>query len=427
MSTQSVQSLVAPPVPSAKAMEYSAAKVEDPRETVTLPNNKKTDFRTLISNSMDEVMKERKAKENGDFSNAKTDKEFLEKLAEQTKDKKAPKNELGKDDFLKLFVTQLQNQNPLNPEADTEMAAKLAQFNGLEQMLNLNKAMDKLLTEQSSTRNVQMVNYVGRDITVDGGRVKIEKGKPTPTEYKLENDATQSTLEIRNSSGVMVHQIELGPSMAGTHQLKWDGKTSDGKAIPDGTYTLAISARNMDGQSLPVAMTSRVRVTGIDVNAKEGHLYSDMGRIKLDQIKSVGLPGFDNQMADMIALPPTADPAAAAADPTVQAQNALDQALVADKNAAVAASLAPAKNTKAPQTNPPAASEALDRLKAEGKLDLAKAKEQTPNNEVKASSKKGIDPKSGPSAKMDKPMMPQQPSALTPPTEATNGRSEVRS
>lgn len=293
----SVQSRVAPPVPVNRSQELSAGQVEDPREQVAGSSKNKTDFRTLITNSMDEVMKERKAKENGDLS-ASTDAEFLQKLADQTKEKRVPKNDLGKDDFLKLFVTQLQNQNPLNPEADTEMAAKLAQFNGLEQMLNVNKSLEKMLKEQGMDRNLQLVNYVGRDVTVEGGRIRLKDGAPTLTEYNLENPATQSTLEIRNSSGILVHQADLGPSDAGVHTIKWDGKLPDGRTMPDGTYTLAMTARNADGKPVPVSLSSKVRVTGVDVNNKDGGLYSDFGKIKLDQIKSVGLPNYDQNMVE---------------------------------------------------------------------------------------------------------------------------------
>ena len=298
MSMGSVQNMVAPPVPTGKSQEYSAAQVEDPREKVSGPAKDKTDFRTLINNSMDAVLKERKAKENGDLS-ASTETEFLEKLADQTKEKRVPKNDLGKDDFLKLFVTQLQNQNPLNPEADTEMAAKLAQFNGLEQMLNVNKSLEKMLKEQSMDRNLQLVNYVGRDVTIDGGRIRLKGGAPTLTEYNLDNAADQTTLEIRNSSGILVHQIDLGPADAGTHTIKWDGRLPDGRTMPDGVYTLGMTARNMDGKPVPVSLSSKVRVTGVDINNKEGGgLFSEFGKIKLDQIKSVGLPNYDQNMVE---------------------------------------------------------------------------------------------------------------------------------
>ena len=102
MPGASVQNLINPPVPVTKN-DYSAAEINDPTKPVEAPNPNKTDFRALITNSMDEIKKQRAAKENGDLS-AQTDAEFLEKLADQTKEKRVPKNQLATDDYLKLFV-----------------------------------------------------------------------------------------------------------------------------------------------------------------------------------------------------------------------------------------------------------------------------------------------------------------------------------
>lgn len=398
MSTAFVQNLIAPPVPRGNMQDFSSAQVEDPRAPVSTTQDK-TDFRTLITNSMDEVVKERKAKENGDLSSAKTDAEFLEKLSDQTKEKRVPKNELGKDDFLKLFVTQLQNQNPLNPEADTEMAAKLAQFNGLEQMLNVNKSLEKMLAEQNTTRNLQLVNYVGRDVIVDGGRVRINEGKPSPTEYKVENDAAQSVLEVRNSTGILVHQIDLGPVNAGTHALKWDGKTTDGKPISDGAYTLSMTARDLDGKPVPVNLTSRVKVTGIDINSKDGGLFSEFGKIKFDQIKSVGLNGYEANMADAPAIAPLASAEAQAATPPPAAKSA----------ATAGASTVTAGPQAAPSPQALQAgasgkvSEDLDRMKAEGRLKLpGKTEAASAQGSPTDSAKKSINERRTASATLDK-------------------------
>jgi flagellar hook assembly protein FlgD len=395
MSAASVQNLVSPPVPRSNMQDFSAAQIEDPRAPVGATKDR-TDFRTLITNSMDEVIKERKAKENGDLSSAKTEAEFLEKLADQTKEKRVPKNELGKDDFLKLFVAQLQNQDPLNPEADTEMASKLAQFNGLEQMLNVNKSLEKMLAEQNTTRNLQLVNYVGRDVIVDGGRVRITDGKPTPTEYKVENDAAQSVLEVRNAMGILVHQIDLGPVNAGTHKLKWDGKASDGKPIPDGSYTLSMTARDLDGKSVPVNLTSRVTVTGIDINSKDGGLFSEFGKIKFEQIKSVGLSGFDANMAEASALPPLNSAEATAPAPSPGSTPSAINGATADGPAQLA--------TKGAQkAKKSGVTEDLDRMMAEGRLKLpGKAEDASAPGVPSESSKKSIDQQRTASAKLDR-------------------------
>ena len=85
------------------------------------------------------------------------------------KRKKEAKHELKKDDFLKLFVAQLQHQDPLNPDDGAEMATKLAQFNSSEQMMNVNTNLEKMQKSETTGRNMQLVNYVGKSIKMDGG------------------------------------------------------------------------------------------------------------------------------------------------------------------------------------------------------------------------------------------------------------------
>lgn len=294
MSATSVSQQINPPVATSNIHNFSDAKVSDAldKQAGAVDTANKTDFRSLITNSMDEVKKARKAKENGDLSTG-SDAEFLEKLSEQTKEKRVPKNELGKDDFLKLFVTQLQNQDPMNPDDGTEMAAKLAQFNGLEQMMNMNKGIEKLINAQGSDRNMQMINYIGKEVTVDGGRIRMKGGAPGPAEFTVEASIAAGTLEVRDGNGILVSQNDLPRMDRGTHPVKWDGKNSAGQTLPDGTYTFSISARNMDGDPIPVNITSKARITGVDIKDKDGALYSDFGKVTFDQIRSVGRPGFD--------------------------------------------------------------------------------------------------------------------------------------
>jgi flagellar basal-body rod modification protein FlgD len=402
MPGASIQNLINPPVPVTKN-DFSAAEISDPTKPVEAANPNKTDFRTLITNSMDEVKKQRAAKENGDLS-AQTDAEFLEKLADQTREKRVPKNQLGKDDFLKLFVTQLQNQDPLNPDDGTEMAAKLAQFNGLEQMMNVNKSLEKLLSDQTAGRNLQMVNYVGREVTVEGGRTKLKDGTPTKADFNLEMPAANATLEVRDSNGMIVLQKDLGALSAGTHPVPWDGKNNTGRVQTDGVYTYSINARNVNGDAIPVTLTAKARITGVDIKSTDGTLFSDFGKIKFDQIRSVGRPGFE---ADAEAAATVSTPTGTQTAPTGPAQNQSSPAAGAQANSGAS----PTSNTTAAvpsivgKTETPSApmTDELERMKAQGTLGLSAKPEAnsgvgSPSNNV--SDKKAVDPKRKDSAKL---------------------------
>ena len=123
-------------------------------------------------------------------------------------------NVLGKDDFLKLLVTQLQNQDPLNPTSDQDFIAQMAQFSSLEQMQNMNTS---LLTSQASTLIGKTVSWTGDDSQIHGGVVQgvsMVNGQPklvvdepflaTSSDGKtvqLLSDPTGKTIQWKDSAG----------------------------------------------------------------------------------------------------------------------------------------------------------------------------------------------------------------------------------
>ncbi len=76
---------------------------------------------------------------------------------------------LGKDEFLKLFTFQLRYQNPLKPMDSTEFTTQLAQFSSLEQLYNMNKNLQELLTYQNSLNNGMSTSLIGRRVKMQDG------------------------------------------------------------------------------------------------------------------------------------------------------------------------------------------------------------------------------------------------------------------
>ena len=71
---------------------------------------------------------------------------------------------MGKDDFLQLLVTQLQNQDPLSPMDSTGFTAQLAQFSSLEELQNINETLSGVGSSQTILTNSQAVDYIGKQI-----------------------------------------------------------------------------------------------------------------------------------------------------------------------------------------------------------------------------------------------------------------------
>lgn len=251
----------------------------------------RTSFKDLIMQSNSEIKEERKAKKAKDYSNL-SEEEFLKRLQEDSKPKVEAKNKLGKDDFLKLFVTQLQNQDPLSPDDGAEMASKLAQFNSLEQQVNTNKSLDKLIKAENTAQNRQLTNYIGKEIKLQGGHIRVAKGVPDHLSFKMPVNATKSTLVVRNHDGIKVAETELGNLKMGPHNIGWDGKGLNGKPVPNGMYSFDIKAKTIDGQDVDVPLTTPTKILGVDLKDQERSLYTTYGRVSMNDVSAVGYDGF---------------------------------------------------------------------------------------------------------------------------------------
>ena len=291
----SIETRLNPKPDAPKGFSFSNVKVNDPTEKQYTDKNR-PDFKNILANSMDEVRKKREAIKNGDLSGEDQD-EFLQNLANQSIGEGDKRNELQKDDFMKLFVTQLKNQDPLNPDNGAEMATKLATFNSLEQMMNMNKTLESMVTAQNTGRNLQLVSYIGKEVTVDGGRLALKNGKINESEFELKTESTKTSLEIRDGSGTLVLEKELGTFETGKHTLQWDGKNSKGEPLKDGIYTYTIRARDINENNFEVPLSSKAIISGVDLKSENGGIYSGLGPLGFDEIRSVGTPGFDKASA----------------------------------------------------------------------------------------------------------------------------------
>jgi flagellar basal-body rod modification protein FlgD len=172
---------------------------------------------------------------------------------------------LGKDDFLKMLVAQLQNQDPLNPLDGADFTAQLAQFSSLEQLSNMNTQLEVLNLYQASLNNAQSVNLIGKEVTARGDGIKVE-GESADLAYNLSEDASNVTIKIYDKDANLVDTIELGSQQEGENSVAWD--CSD---VAQGDYTFEISAIDANGDEIPVYTIITGQVTG--VTFKDGSPY----------------------------------------------------------------------------------------------------------------------------------------------------------
>lgn len=149
---------------------------------------------------------------------------------------------VGKNEFLQLLVTQLENQNPLEPAKDTEFVAQLATFSSLEQLVDLNQRMDAVVASQTDMVNSQALNLIGKHVLADtDGELQLEGGVAQSIVYELPEAVSSARVEIVDGGGNVVATIvpEDG-EVAGSHTVTWDGKNTDGELLEDGTFTARV-------------------------------------------------------------------------------------------------------------------------------------------------------------------------------------------
>jgi len=170
---------------------------------------------------------------------------------------------LGKDDFLKLLTTQMQQQDPTQPMDNTAFVAQLAQFSSLEQMNNVNETLTKMLTSQNTALQTSATSMVGKTAVFTGDQVSLTKGEPVTLTADLPETAGNVNLVIQDGDGNTVRTVALGTAAAGTNTFTWDGRDGNGDLLDSGTYTAQISAADLSGKQMTVTQTTKERITGV--------------------------------------------------------------------------------------------------------------------------------------------------------------------
>ena len=207
-----------------------------------------------------------------------------------TQSSSLPKKVLDKDAFLNLLVTQLQNQDPLNPTDSVEFTAQLAQFSSLEQLSNVNTNLEQLQNYQASINNSQAVSLIGKDITARGNGLQLENGGPAECNFSLDGSAAVATISIYDSTGEFVKSFEGKDLAAGQNTLLWDGTDKDGNKVMDGVYTFEILAADAEGQNIKATTFFSGTVDKVTFENNQAYLVSGTQKYALGDVIQVGAP-----------------------------------------------------------------------------------------------------------------------------------------
>jgi flagellar basal-body rod modification protein FlgD len=146
----------------------------------------------------------------------------------------------AQDRFMTLLVTQMKNQDPLNPLDNAQVTSQLAQLSTVTGIEKLNATMESLMGSYQASQQVAAANMIGHGVFVPGSSVSLQDKKAL-LGIELKEPADKVVVTISDSTGKTVHSMDLGDMKAGIHPLAWDGETSKGAAA-NGDYTFKVTA-----------------------------------------------------------------------------------------------------------------------------------------------------------------------------------------
>ncbi|EPR41624.1 flagellar hook capping protein [Desulfovibrio sp. X2] len=208
-------------------------------------------------------------------------------------------SDLGKDDFLTLFVAQLENQDPLNPADNQDMVAQLAQFSSLEQLTNISSTLDSMSSSLTESQQINATSYIGKDVLASGNCVALASGSASNVTYTVPEDASNVVANIYDSSGNIVDSVSLGDVNQGEYDFAWDGKDYDGNVCDDGVYYVSFTGEDENGDSLSISSMVEGEVTGVSMSSGSVVLsLSDGRQVSLSNVYEVNNVTSDTSASD---------------------------------------------------------------------------------------------------------------------------------
>ncbi len=195
---------------------------------------------------------------------------------------KTKSSSIGQDEFLKLMMTQLKNQDPMKPLDSGEFLSQIAQFSTVSGIQDLQASFKTLSSSIYSNQALQASSLVGRTVLVPSTNAALVAGGQVNGAVDLTSGTPQLVVGVYSSTGQLVRRISLGPQAAGQIAFTWNGLTDAGTPAAAGTYRLKAEAE-VGGQGVAMDTLVSSKVESVVLGSKDGGI----------QLNLTGLGGVD--------------------------------------------------------------------------------------------------------------------------------------
>jgi flagellar basal-body rod modification protein FlgD len=204
-----------------------------------------------------------------------------------TKDTVASGAAATQDRFMKLLVTQMKNQDPLNPLDNAQVTSQLAQLSTVTGIDKMNTTLEALISSFQSNQSLQAANMIGHGVLVPGANVDLVDGKGV-FGVELSEPADNVQVTIRDASGTAVHVINVGSMEAGMRPMQWDGVADKGGVAADGHYTFEVAATR-GGQKVDATKLAFGQVASVTTGAQgvKLNVVPNIGTVTMTDVRQI--------------------------------------------------------------------------------------------------------------------------------------------
>ena len=195
---------------------------------------------------------------------------------------------LKSEDFMKLLIAQLQNQDPESPVDTKELVTQLSQLTSVQQLTTMAGKLDGLTTAVNGMAANQSAGLIGKNVEANGNTVHLDATGGTTTAVNFRQNAEKVSVSVMNEAGRIVRTIDMPPQKAGVVSVAWDGLGDDLERATPGAYTLTVSAKDGNGNPVDADMKVAGVVSGVSYEHGAPELVLGTRRVPLSSVTSIG-------------------------------------------------------------------------------------------------------------------------------------------
>ncbi len=190
------------------------------------------------------------------------------------------------DRFLKLLVTQMQNQDPLNPMDNAQITSQMAQLSTVTGIETLNATLQAMSTSFTASQSLQAATMIGRSVLAPGSSIQLQNGAAVGG-FTLSQAVDQAVVTIKDAAGNKLHSVDMGAQKAGNVMFQWDGATDGGATAANGSYTFEVSAKQ-GGTTVAADSLALAKVDSVSLGATGVTLNTDvLGSVDVAKVKQI--------------------------------------------------------------------------------------------------------------------------------------------